>query len=56
MIVFAVFDKEQVDDLEKTPCLCSIILEDQTAIVVSLPNPDKSPSQMLQTIEEANPG
>ena len=40
--VFAVFDKERVDDLERenTAVFSSIILEDQTAIVVSLPNPE----------------
>lgn len=41
--VFAVFSKERVDDLERedTAVFSSIILEDRTAIVVSLPNPDK---------------
>ncbi len=41
--VFAVFDKERVDDLETadTAVFSSIILEDRTAIVVSLPNPEK---------------
>jgi hypothetical protein len=41
--VFAVFDKERVDDLERedTAVFSSIILEDRTAIVVSLPNPEK---------------
>ncbi|PSB28586.1 CHAT domain-containing protein [Chlorogloea sp. CCALA 695] len=41
--VFAVFDKERVDDLETedTAIFSSIILEDRTAIVVSLPNPEK---------------
>ena len=40
--VFAVFDKERVDDLETvdTAIFSSIILEDRTAIVVSLPNPN----------------
>lgn len=40
--VFTVFDKERVDDLEKedTAVFSSIILEDRTAIVVSLPNPE----------------
>jgi len=40
--VFAVFDKERVDDLERedTAVFSSIILEDRTAIVVSLPNPE----------------
>jgi CHAT domain-containing protein len=40
--VFAVFDKERVDDLETedTAVFSSIILEDRTAIVVSLPNPE----------------
>ena len=40
--VFAVFDKERVDDLETedTAIFSSIILEDRTAIVVSLPNPE----------------
>jgi CHAT domain-containing protein len=39
---FAVFDKERVDDLETedTAVFSSIILEDRTAIVVSLPNPE----------------
>ncbi|MBN4004059.1 CHAT domain-containing protein [Nostoc sp. LPT] len=38
--VFTVFDKERVDDLERedTAIFSSIILEDRTAIVVSLPN------------------
>jgi len=42
--VFAVFDKERVDDLERedTAVFSSIILEDRTAIVVSLPNPEKN--------------
>ena len=41
--VFAIFDKERVDDLEgeDTAVFSSIILEDRTAIVVSLPNPEK---------------
>lgn len=41
--VFAVFDKERVDDLETedTAVFSSIIMDDRTAIVVSLPNPDK---------------
>ncbi|MEW5856358.1 MAG: CHAT domain-containing protein [Cyanobacteriota bacterium] len=41
--VFTVFDKERVDDLERedTAIFSSIILEDRTAIVVSLPNLDK---------------
>jgi CHAT domain-containing protein len=41
--VFAVFDKERVDDLETedTAVFSSIILEERTAIVVSLPNPEK---------------
>ncbi len=41
--VFAVFDKERVDDLETedTAVFSSIILEDRTAIVISLPNPEK---------------
>jgi CHAT domain-containing protein len=40
--VFAVFDKERVDDLERedTAVFSSIILEDRTAIVISLPNPE----------------
>jgi hypothetical protein len=40
--VFTVFDKERVDDLERedTAVFSSIILEDRTAIVVSLPNPE----------------
>ncbi|MBD1933716.1 MULTISPECIES: CHAT domain-containing protein [Cyanophyceae] len=40
--VFTVFDKERVDDLETedTAVFSSIILEDRTAIVVSLPNPE----------------
>ncbi|MBD2075655.1 CHAT domain-containing protein [Phormidium sp. FACHB-592] len=40
--VFAVFDQERVDDLEKedTAVFSSIIMEDRTAIVVSLPNPE----------------
>jgi CHAT domain-containing protein/tetratricopeptide (TPR) repeat protein len=40
---FAVFDKERIDDLERedTAFFSSIILEDRTAIVVSLPNPEK---------------
>jgi CHAT domain-containing protein len=40
--VFAVFDKERVDDLERedTAVFSSIILEDRTAIVVSFPNPE----------------
>jgi CHAT domain-containing protein/tetratricopeptide (TPR) repeat protein len=40
--IFAVFDKERVDDLETedTAVFSSIILEDRTAIVVSLPNPE----------------
>jgi CHAT domain-containing protein/tetratricopeptide (TPR) repeat protein len=39
---FAVFDKERVDDLEKedTAFFSSIILDDRTAIVASLPNPE----------------
>lgn len=38
--VFAVFDKERVDDLERedTAVFSSIILEDRTAIVLSIPN------------------
>ncbi|MEH2247776.1 CHAT domain-containing protein [Nostoc sp.] len=41
--VFTVFDKERVDDLETedTAIFSSIILEDRTAIVLSLPNPEK---------------
>lgn len=41
--VFAIFDEERVDDLETedTAVFSSIILEDRTAIVVSLPNPEK---------------
>ncbi len=41
--VFTVFDKERVDDLETedTAVFSSIILEDRTAIVVSLPNIEK---------------
>ncbi len=41
--VFAVFDKERVDDLETedTAVFSSIILENRTAIIVSLPNPEK---------------
>lgn len=40
--VFAVLDKERVDDLETedTAVFSSIILEDRTAIVLSLPNPE----------------
>jgi CHAT domain-containing protein len=40
--VFTVFDKERVDDLETedTAVFSSIILEDRTAIVISLPNPE----------------
>ena len=40
--VFAVLDKERVDDLETedTAVFSSIILEDRTAIVISLPNPE----------------
>ena len=40
--VFTVFDKERVDDLERedTAVFSSILLEDRTAIVVSLPNPE----------------
>lgn len=40
--VFTVFDKKRVDDLERedTAVFSSIILEDRTAIVVSLPNPE----------------
>jgi CHAT domain-containing protein len=40
--VFAVFDKERIDDLERedTAVFSSIILEDRTAIVISLPNPE----------------
>lgn len=40
--VFAVLDKERVDDLERedTAVFSSIILEDRTAIVLSLPNPE----------------
>lgn len=40
--VFAVFNKERVDDLETedTAVFSSIILEKRTAIVVSLPNPE----------------
>jgi CHAT domain-containing protein len=39
---FAVFDRERVDDLEREDIavFSSIILEDRTAIVVSLPNPE----------------
>ncbi|MEH1834384.1 MAG: CHAT domain-containing protein [Nostoc sp.] len=39
--VFTVFDQERVDDLERedTAIFSSIILEDRTAIVLSLPNP-----------------
>lgn len=39
---FAVFDKERVDDLERedTAFFSSIILDDRTAIVASLPNPE----------------
>jgi CHAT domain-containing protein/tetratricopeptide (TPR) repeat protein len=39
---FAVLGKERVDDLERedTAVFSSIILEDRTAIVVSLPNPE----------------
>lgn len=41
--VFVFFDRERVDDLERedTAVFSSIILEDRTAIVVSLPNPDQ---------------
>ncbi|MBD2532912.1 CHAT domain-containing protein [Nostoc flagelliforme FACHB-838] len=41
--VFAVFDQKRVDDLERedTAIFNSIILEDRTAIVVSLPNQEK---------------
>ena len=41
--VFAVFDQKRVDDLERedTAIFSSIILEDRTAIVVSLPNKEK---------------
>ncbi|AUB43196.1 Tetratricopeptide (plasmid) [Nostoc flagelliforme CCNUN1] len=41
--VFAVFDQKRVDDLERedTAIFSSIILEDRTAIVVSLPNQEK---------------
>ncbi|KAM3096663.1 CHAT domain-containing protein [Phormidesmis sp. 146-35] len=41
--VLTVFDQERVDDLERedTAVFSSIILEDRTAIVVSLPNPEK---------------
>ncbi|MEH2083193.1 MAG: CHAT domain-containing protein [Nostoc sp.] len=41
--VFTVFDQERVDDLERedTAIFSSIILEDRTAIVVSLPNLEK---------------
>ncbi|MGB7441165.1 MAG: CHAT domain-containing protein [Coleofasciculaceae cyanobacterium] len=41
--VFALFDKERIDDLERedTAFFSSIILEDRTAIVVSLPNFEK---------------
>ena len=40
--VFTVFEAERVDDLEgeDTAVFSSIILDDRTAIVVSLPNPD----------------
>lgn len=40
--VFALFDKERVDDLERedTAFFSSVILDDRTAIVVSLPNPE----------------
>jgi CHAT domain-containing protein len=39
---FAVLDKERVDDLERedTAFFSSVILDDRTAIVVSLPNPE----------------
>ncbi|MEW6498592.1 MAG: CHAT domain-containing protein, partial [Cyanobacteriota bacterium] len=39
---FALFDKERVDDLERedTAFFSSVILDDRTAIVVSLPNPE----------------
>lgn len=41
--VFTVFEPERVDDLERedTAVFSSIILEDRTAIVVSLPNSDQ---------------
>ncbi|MDP8935670.1 MAG: CHAT domain-containing protein, partial [Cyanobacteriota bacterium] len=41
--VFTVFEPERVDDLERedTAVFSSIILDDRTAIVVSLPNPEK---------------
>lgn len=40
--VFAVFDKERVDDLERedTAVFSSIVLKDRTAIVLSIPNPE----------------
>lgn len=41
--VLTVFDKERVDDLERedTAVFSSIVSEDRTAIVLSLPNPDQ---------------
>ena len=49
--VFTVFDKERVDDLETedTAVFSSIILEDRTAIVVSLPNPEHKFNPRIET-------
>lgn len=50
--VFAVFDQERVDDLERadTAVFSSIILEDRTAIVVSLPDPKKQAARVKKLV------
>lgn len=49
--VLTVLDKERVDDLERndTAVLSSIILEDQTALILSIPNP-KAPAQRFKKL------
>lgn len=53
--VFALFDKERVDDLERadTAVFSSIILEDRTAIVASLPTSDNRRIKKLSWISDS---
>ncbi|GAP94257.1 TPR repeat precursor [Leptolyngbya sp. NIES-2104] len=54
--VFALFDKERVDDLERsdTAVFSSIILDDRTAIVASLPTSDNRRIKKLIWISDSN--